>query len=56
MTATNNIVPDGTEQSWDSALRLLKAVKHVHAQNGDQKTWRLASKGALSIGDRGYVL
>jgi hypothetical protein len=23
MTATNNIVPDGTEQSWDSSLRLL---------------------------------
>ena len=29
MTATkNNIPPDGTEQSWDSSLRLLRAVKH----------------------------
>ena len=28
MTATNNIVPDGTEQSWDSSLRLLRAVRH----------------------------
>ena len=27
MTATNNIVPDGTEQSWDSSLRLLRAAK-----------------------------
>jgi hypothetical protein len=23
----NNIVPDATEQSWDSSLRLLSAVK-----------------------------
>jgi len=28
MTATNNIVEGGTEQSWDSSLRLLRAVKH----------------------------
>ena len=27
MTATNNIVPDGTEQSWDASLGLLSAVK-----------------------------
>jgi hypothetical protein len=28
MTATNNIVPDGTEQSWNSSLKLLSAVNH----------------------------
>jgi hypothetical protein len=27
MTATNNIVSDGAAQSWDSSLRLLRAVK-----------------------------
>jgi hypothetical protein len=28
MIATNSIVPDGTEQSWDSSLRRFRAVKH----------------------------
>jgi hypothetical protein len=28
MRTTNNTVPNGTEQSWDSSLRLLSAAKH----------------------------